>query len=155
MEIKIFVISLWLHDQRVKWLKGGSFSRYDSNVPSLASMDFLQWRYNDLVCHETLHNHFIEGSCKYMGGELFAVSRNPDTSCDHMHCFWFVAWPHVSTCLKGYVNLWVKPLASYHLPYYVWWSLVKRKWKYFMSCDITNTSLMDPVTLWEGTFHGK
>ena len=111
-----------------------------------------------LVWHETLHNHFIEGSCKYMGGELFAVSRNPDTSCDHMRCFWFVTWPHVSTCLKGYANLWVKSLASYHLPYYVWWSLVKCKWRYkvfYMSCDIANHVIDGSCNFMTGSFSWK
>ena len=48
-----------------------------------------------LACQETLHNHFIEGSCKYMGGELFAVSHNPDMSCDHMRCFLIC---HMASC---------------------------------------------------------
>ena len=49
---------------------------------------------------------------------------NIDIMTVETQCFQFVMWPHVSTCLKGYVNLWVK-FPHKELPTsYVLWPLV-------------------------------
>ena len=51
----------------------------------------------------------FERACEFFGGNsLYCVA---DKSCDNMHCdvdVFSLSCDLVSTCLKGYVNLWVE-----------------------------------------------
>ena len=58
-----------------------------------------------------------------------------------VNCFQFVMWPHVNTCLNGYVNLWMKSFTVSHnlVMSDCHWSSAYGDVKYLMSCDLAKS----------------
>ena len=66
-----------------------------------------------LICHVTSQNLLIEWLQKTMGGISFryisTLTRLVTINIVMVQiCFEFVTWPHMTTCLKGYMNLWME-----------------------------------------------
>ena len=59
-----------------------------------------------LICHVTSHDHLIEESCNFMGGEFLQyVTTLISIVTVEIQCFKFVTWSLMSIFLKGHVNL--------------------------------------------------
>ena len=89
-------------------------------MPSLFSWIFCKCRYNVFNLSSNLTRPHHWGVMRIYRRKLLAVFHHLDKFGDLYHFdsanILFVTWPHLTTCLTGYVNLWVEPLhASQHL----------------------------------------
>ena len=78
-----------------------------------------------LICLMTSQDNLTEGSCEFMvGGSIQCVTTltrfvTIDIMIVGIYCFQFVTGPHVTTCLKGYVDIWVESPDGMSPPHHV------------------------------------
>ena len=92
----------------------------------------------ELICDVTAQDHLIKGSCKFVDRSSlrFVTTLTSLLTIGIVKVeirFWYVMWPHLTTCLKGYaIYGWKCLTVSHHLAILVVIGCVEVEMKYLI-----------------------